>query len=145
MSDATTTEKPSQAELRALYDIRIKEMHHYNTMIWAFPLAYATLLAAEFRFIDAGSWPLVCAALFNVGLWYVFWRHLQNRSCIQTALRFTEGKLAELYGQDFVPDFPKEDSGLPPKATTVMSWSLGVVTVLFVLRAIFSMCHCCAT
>lgn len=139
MSDAATTDKPDKAELRALYDIRIKEMHHYNTMIWAFPLAYATLLAGELRFIDEGSWPLVCAAFFNLGLWYVFWRHLQNKSRIQTALRFTEGKLAELYGKDFVPDFPKEDSCFPPKAATVMSPSLVVVTLLFLLRAIFSM------
>jgi hypothetical protein len=142
MSTTPPTEQLLPAELRALYDIRIKEMHHYNTMIWAFPLAYATLLAAEFRFVDEGSWPLVFAAIFNCTLWYVFWHHLQNKRCIKTTLIFTEGKLAALYGSDFTPNFPKEGSSCLPTATTVMSWSIGVVSVLFGLRAVLAMVHC---
>jgi len=125
-------------ELRALYDIRIKEAHHYNTLVWAYPLAFATLIAGEYRFIDAGSGLLMLAALFNVTLWYVFLRHLQNRGRIQKALKFTENKLAELYGGNFMPDFPKEDSVFFPRATTVMFWTLSAITVLFLGRAVIT-------
>jgi RsiW-degrading membrane proteinase PrsW (M82 family) len=134
----TTSEKKDLAWLRALYDIRVKECHHYNTMIWAFPVAYTALLASEIHNIKLGEWPLVIVALFNICLWYVFWCHLRNRSHIKEVLIFTEGKIAEEYGKSFVPDFPKKDPRtFPPKATTVINWSVGAVTGLFLLRAIF--------
>jgi len=123
--------------LRALYDIRVKEAHHYNTLIWAFPLAYATLLAAEAKLLDPGG-PLLIAAVFNVTLCYVFARHLRTRKFIQKALKFTEKKLEGLYGSDFVPGFPA-DRRFPPKATTVISLSMGVVTALFIWHAVHSM------
>jgi hypothetical protein len=138
MSVDTAKKEPCEAELRALYDIRVKEMHHYNTIIWAFPIAYATLLAAELRFIDAGSWSLVAAAIFNVALWYVFWRHLQYRQSIQLVLRFTEKKLGQIYGDEFVPDFSKSDSAL--RATIVMHWAIVAVTILFAFRAFSTLC-----
>jgi len=83
------------------------------------------------------------ASAFNIALWYVFQRHLENKKRIQRVLRFTEKKLANLYGADFVPDFPDLDSSGPPNATTVMHVAVIVLTGLFALRAVLTMCSCC--
>jgi len=138
----------SAEELRALYDIRIKEVHHYNTLVWAFPIVFTTMIGWEYRYLHSGSGLLVIAAVFNVALWYVFHRHLQNKNRIQKALKFTENRLADLYGRDFVPDFPKEEWGLPPKATDVMWWALTLITGIFLIWALaakFCKWNCCWT
>lgn len=128
----------SAEELRALYDIRVKEVHHYNTSVWAFPIVFVTLVAGEYRYLGAGSVLLFLAAIFNFCLWYVFHRHLKNKKHIQKTLKFTEDKLAELYGKEFVPDFPRS-SGCFPKATQVMWLALTAITVAFLVRAIVTM------
>ena len=129
---------PDRQELRALYDIRVKEIHHYNTVIWAFPSAYGALLAAEYRWIEIGTVALLCAALFNLALCYVFYRHVQNKASIQAALKSTEKRIGNLYGSEFVPSF--KDCG--PKATTVMILAVTAVGLLFLVRALIPLLTC---
>jgi hypothetical protein len=137
MCNESTFQKPEPKELRALYDIRVKEAHHYNTMVWAFPAAYAALIAAEIRFIE-GAWPVLFAALFNLTLWYTFWRHLRFKRCIHSALLFTEGEISKLYGPSFVPAFPPK--GELPAATTVAHWAVAIVSLAFFAPSRVAIC-----
>jgi hypothetical protein len=129
-------------ELRALYDIRVKEIHHYNTIIWAFPVAYAALLGSEIHFLNERPWSLIVAAIFNFVFVYVFCHHLRNMRSIRVVLKHTEDVLADQYGREFVPDFQKSLLWFLPKPTALMKWSLIIVTSLFLLRAIYTKCGC---
>src|SRR5260221_14172385 len=92
-------------ELRALYNIRLNELHNFSTGIWAFPSAFAALVAAEYRFLFEKPGILICAAIFNLTLCYGFWKVLYNRECVLKALRHVEEKFSNKCGAEFVPHF----------------------------------------
>lgn len=124
-------------ELRALYDVRIKELHHFSTTIWAFPTAFAALLAAECRFLSKSHGLLIVAALFNVALFYAFWKHLHNRQCVLNALQNVEAKMRAAFGGDVVPDFKACPWYLRVRATEMMKWVVGLVSVAFLVVSVF--------
>ena len=128
-------------ELRAFYDVRVKELHHFSTTIWAFPSAFAALVAAEYRFLAGDRVALVCSALFNLTLCYAFWKHLYNRECVLKALQKVEERVAKAFGEDYVPKFKPSPWYLVPRATTVMEWVVAIISVLFLVHSIFAPLH----
>lgn len=125
-------------ELRAYYDVRVKELHHFSTAIWAFPSAFAALVAAEYRFLATDRVALVCSAVFNLTLCYAFWKHLYNRECVLTALKKVEERVRKSFGEDYVPKFKATPWYLVPRATTLMEWVVLIVSVLFFLHAVLA-------
>jgi len=132
-------ELENKDELMKLYDIRIREIHHYNTMIWAFPIACGALLAAQVRFLDRAILVLLATG-FNLTFYYVFYRHIQHHRALKSAIEFAEKSLKDRFGRGTqakaFPDFkqakvwPKWAAKLQPKATLVMPWSVLTATVL---------------
>lgn len=142
--------KEDKQELLKLYDIRVREIHHYNTMIWAFPIAYGALLAAQVRFLDGAILALLATA-FNLTLCYVFYRHIQHHRAVKSAIEFVEESVKDRYGRGdqsrAFPDFkkakawPKWAPKSQPKATLVMLWGVLTATLLFLpVSCVLSAC-----
>jgi hypothetical protein len=136
-----TPTPPGHADYRALYDIRVKEMHHYNTLIWAFPGVYAIVLINEYKDLFNLPWAFLLASIFNCALIFAFYRHMENKQAVCDCLKATEKKVSELYGSEFVPKFNirGRDSAT---ATQVITFAVTAATAIFLVSGIIRVAPC---
>ena len=127
--------KEDKQELLKLYDIRVREIHHYNTMIWAFPIAFAGLLAAQYNFLAIGAPAIVVAGFFNLSLCYVFSRHVGNFNAVKDAADNIGDELAKQFPEGAFPNF--ENSGL--EARYLMRKTLWSVSLIFLIWAVLGL------
>lgn len=116
----------SNSELRDQHASLLKQFDSYNTIIWAFPVAYLGGIAFSVEKLDNRPGIALAVGLIATSLLYTFRRHIEHQKTVIESLRCVESVLRLKFGSQFVPQFIRRK----PRATEVVFIALVVATAL---------------
>lgn len=115
-------------ELLKLYSLCTEQLKYYNSLIWQFPTALATLNFVAYNFFKDKPEPLLILSILNFAMLYALFRHILNSKKIIGSTQKIELHLKDSFGE-MIPVFDRPRI----KATTVILITFLVLNLFIII------------